>query len=207
MVETLITGLPVGLNSVRFPVVVLLWLTTQILPEASAATFCGSSSDVVPSVYRMPTVQSVGCVPTPVNGDVPVCNAYREARLVVGFRLMATAAPKVSVADVAPNSAVHAALDEPVVLTHAARILAMVFSLAVSGATVMLQPVQPPPVKGLVVAPATPVLMLTRLFTVANALARPVVFVLDVPIKGESVRMNCPRARAVAAVVTSLTVT
>lgn len=200
-------GVPVGLSSAK-PGRPPFWLRTQTLPVLSTAMFWGFRSVGVPvvmSLYWMPTVQSVGCVPTPAYGDVPVCNAYRAARLVVGCRLMWTAAPKVSVADVAVNSAVHAELPEPVVLTHAARILAMVFSFVASGVVVIHKAellVQP--FGKLADVTATPVLMLTRLFTVANALARPVVFVGDVPIIGDA--MNCPRAMAVAAVVTSLTV-
>jgi hypothetical protein len=58
---------------------------------------------------------------------------------------------------------------------------------------------------------ATPVLMVTRLFTVLNALARPTLFVLDVPklsvLAPPNVGVkNCPIANAAAAVVTSLIV-
>src|SRR5258708_4704389 len=97
-VKAFTSGVPVGLNSTRLPFAPLALFTTQILPDASAAMFCGWSSNVAAtaSVYWIPTVQSVGCVPTPTNGAVPVCNPYRAVRLVaevlelllVGFRLM-----------------------------------------------------------------------------------------------------------------------
>src|ERR1017187_2705870 len=93
MVETLTSGVPGStevagappLNSVRLADVVPLRLTTQILPEASAATFCGSFN-VLGSVYLMPSVQSVACVPgqPPVleKAGVAVTNAQRAARFV-----------------------------------------------------------------------------------------------------------------------------
>src|ERR1017187_3214650 len=107
MVETLTSGVPGNtevagappLNSVRLADVVPLWLTTQILPEASAATFCGSFRTLA-FVYWMPSVQSVGTVPgqPPVllKAGVAVTNAQIAARFVgyavvfalVGFRLM-----------------------------------------------------------------------------------------------------------------------
>src|ERR1017187_9354968 len=107
MVETLTSGVPGStevagappLNSVRLADVVPLRLTTQILPEASAATFCGSFRTVV-FVYRMPSVQSLGAVPgqPPVleKAGVAVTNPQIAAKLVgyavafvlVGFKLM-----------------------------------------------------------------------------------------------------------------------
>ena len=48
MLETLTCGVPFGLNSVRLEAVVLLWFITQMLPDASAAMFCGSFSGVAP---------------------------------------------------------------------------------------------------------------------------------------------------------------
>ena len=98
---------------------------------------------------------------------------------------------------------------EPSEFTHAARTFAMVYSFADSGVAVIVRPVPVPVPFNVAEVTAAPVLVFTRLFTVAKAFVRPTRFVLEAPILSvlelpNVVVKNCPSAMAVAAVVTSL---